>query len=132
LTVFIDIEKKGTKILSMSPSEDWTRTQVDAQRIFMAAMFAWFADIERRSLSERTKAGIVGARAKGKHIGRPFNEKLTLESGKKDYEKWKAKGMKPAQIARQMQIPQSTMYRYVAQWDDEDRIKQNEAAGVAQ
>jgi hypothetical protein len=51
---------------------------------------------------------------------------LIKESGKKDYEKWKAKGMKPAQIARQMQIPQSTMYRYVALWEDEERIKQNE------
>jgi DNA invertase Pin-like site-specific DNA recombinase len=27
LTVFIEIEKKGTKILSMSPNEDWTHTQ---------------------------------------------------------------------------------------------------------
>jgi DNA invertase Pin-like site-specific DNA recombinase len=35
------------------------------------AIFAWVADMERRRIAERTRAGMQRARAQGKHIGRP-------------------------------------------------------------
>jgi putative DNA-invertase from lambdoid prophage Rac len=134
LLLFLEIEQTGTRIISLSPNEEWTRTQKDSERVMLASMFAWFADMERKQLSERTKAGIARARAQGKQIGRAPNEKLNKESTRKDYERLKSQGFKPAQIARLLQIPTSTMYLYIDKWEDEERIKQNEAigAGVAQ
>jgi len=85
-------------------------------------MFAWFADLERRSISERTKLGLQRARNEGKHLGRPFKE-----LSRKQYEKLKAENpkLKTAQLARLMQVPQTTLYRYVEKWEEEDRIKEN-------
>lgn len=37
----------------------------------MISIFAWIAEQERARISERTKAGLVTARAKGKTLGRP-------------------------------------------------------------
>jgi DNA invertase Pin-like site-specific DNA recombinase len=128
LQIFLEIEQHGTKIISLSPNESWTKTQSNSERILLASMFAWFADMERKAISERSKLAIRRARDAGKHIGRPFNETLMKDSGKREYSKLKGKGLKTAQIARIMQIPQATLYRYVEKWDDEERIRRNEVA----
>lgn len=124
LSLFIEIESYGTKIISMSPNESWTTiTDIPGIRNIFSALFTWFAELERNSLSERTKLGLKRARAEGKHIGRPFNE-----PDKKTYLKFKAQGLKDAQIARVMQVPTTTLYRWVTTWEDQDRIKRNENA----
>lgn len=43
----------------------------DIQTTVMTTMFSLFAEIERTLISERTKAGLQAAKAKGKRIGRP-------------------------------------------------------------
>ncbi len=43
----------------------------DLQTTVMITMFSLFAEIERTLISERTKAGLEAARAKGKLLGRP-------------------------------------------------------------
>lgn len=43
----------------------------DVQTTVMVTMFSLFAEIERQLISERTKAGLAAARAKGKLLGRP-------------------------------------------------------------
>lgn len=128
LRMFMDIEDAGCKVISMSPNEAWTHTQTDAMRTLMASMFAWFADIERHQTSERSKAAIRKARGEGKHIGRPFSKVLVKDEVRREYNKWKSQGMKTAQIARAMRLPQSTVYKYVKLWDEEDRIRHNEEA----
>jgi putative DNA-invertase from lambdoid prophage Rac len=122
IMLFIEIEQIGTMIKSLSPNEAWTKSSDDqAIRNVYTAMFSWFADIERRNISERTKVGISRAREEGKHIGRPYKE-----PDRKAYEKHKAAGLKIAQIARVMQVPATTLYRYAKQWENEERIKRNE------
>lgn len=119
--LFLEIELMDCKIISMSPNESWTTiTDIPGIRTIFTAMFAWFADIEHASLSERTKLGIQRARDEGKPIGRPERE-----PSQKEYIKWKAQGLKTAQIARVMQVPTSTMYRWVERWEEEDRIRKN-------
>jgi len=123
LKLFIDIELKGTQIISLSPNESWTQLvdeHMKGIRNVFVSMFTWFAEIERNSLSERTKAGQDRARREGKIIGRPEKE-----PDKKEYIKYKGQGLKPAQIARVMQVPTSTLYRWVERWDDEERVKMN-------
>lgn len=123
IQLFIELEQAGCKIISLSPNESWTKiTDIPGIRNVFIAMFAWFADIERKSLSERTKLGQARARAAGKHIGRP-----TKEPSRTAYQKIlkESPGLKTAHIARIMQIPTTTFYRYVARWEEEDRIEHN-------
>lgn len=126
LRLFIDIELKGTQIISLSPNESWTQLvdeQMKGIRNVFVSMFTWFAEIERQSLSERTKLGQERARKEGKKIGRPDKE-----PDKKEYYKFLNQGLKPAQIARVMQIPPSTLYSWIEKWEDEERIKKNTEA----
>lgn len=77
LQLFIDIELKGVQIISLSPNEAWTKLvdeNMKGIRNIFVSMFAWFADIEKKSLSERTKLGQERARKEGKKIGRPESE----------------------------------------------------------
>jgi len=124
LKLFIEIEQKGTNILSLSPNEYWTQiTNVPGIRNIFTAMFTWFYDIERKCLSERTKLGQDRARRQGKTIGRPERE-----PDRREYNKYKDQGLRPAQIARVMQVPTSTLYRWVERWEDEERVKRNREA----
>ncbi|MGP0070024.1 MAG: recombinase family protein [Isosphaeraceae bacterium] len=43
----------------------------DLQTKVMVALFGLFAEVERDLISERTKEGLVAARAKGRLLGRP-------------------------------------------------------------
>lgn len=123
IQLILEIEQLGCHIISLSPNESWTKL-IDSPGIrnIFISMFAWFADLERASISERTKLGLQRARNEGKHLGRPFKE-----IPRKQYEKLKAENpkLKTAQIARLMQVPHTTLYRYVEKWEEEDRIKEN-------
>lgn len=123
LQLFIDIEQKGTEIISLSPNETWTRLvdeNMKGIRNIFVSMFAWFADIEKKSLSERTKLGQERAKLEGKKIGRK-----PKQPDRKEYDKLKKQGLKDAQIARVMQIPPTTLYGWVDRWNDEKRIQEN-------
>lgn len=126
IRLFIEIEQLGTQIISLSPNESWTKFSDENMRgirnVFVS-MFAWFAEIEKKCLSERTKLGQDRARREGKIIGRPEKE-----PDRKEYNKYKNQGLKPAQIARVMQIPTSTLYRWIERWEEEERIKRNKEA----
>jgi DNA invertase Pin-like site-specific DNA recombinase len=43
----------------------------DLQTKVMIALFGLFAEVERDLISERTKEGLVAARARGRLLGRP-------------------------------------------------------------
>jgi len=123
LQLFIDIELKGVQIISLSPNEAWTKLvdeNMKGIRNIFVSMFAWFADIEKKSLSERTKLGQERARKEGKKIGRPERE-----PDKREYYRLKATGLKNAQIARVMQVPVSTMFKWIEKWEEEERIGRN-------
>jgi len=124
LQLFIEIESYGTMIMSLSKNEAWTQiTDIPGIRNIFSALFSWFAELERNSLVERTKIGIERARAEGKTIGRPERQ-----PDKKEYLKWKNQGLKTAQIARVMQVPTSTLYKWVERWEEEERVKRNKEA----
>jgi DNA invertase Pin-like site-specific DNA recombinase len=126
IRLFIEIEQYGTQIISLNPQESWTKfsnNSMNGIRNIFISMFAWFAEIEKNCLSERTKLGLDRARKEGKVIGRPEKE-----PDKKEVLKLHGNGLKPAQIARAMKIPYTTLYRWMQKWDDEERIKRNREA----
>ena len=122
ILLFIEIEQLGVRIKSMSPNEAWTHTIGNDQgmRNVMTSMMAWFADIERKFISDRTKLGLQRAREKGTHLGRAFKE-----PDKKEYTKYKAQNLKTAQIAMLIKVPATTLYRWVKKWEEEERIQKN-------
>jgi len=90
-------------------------------RNFLVPILAWFADLERRNISERGKA-LRKRKQDGKHLGRNFKEPDRMK-----YSKIKSDNpnLKTAQIARFMAIPQVTLYRWVGRWNKQDKIKRN-------
>jgi len=55
-------------------------TDNELVRNILLALLASLAKVEAQKISERTKAGMARARAKGKHIGRPaIGEELRLK-----------------------------------------------------
>lgn len=62
-----EIQDKGAAFVSLTEAID---TTTSAGRM-VANMVAVFAEFERSMISERTKAGMRAAEARGEHIGRP-------------------------------------------------------------
>jgi DNA invertase Pin-like site-specific DNA recombinase len=70
-------------------------------------VFGAIAHFERRLISERTKDGVNAARLKGKRPGRPALDQDKLDSAVKLV----ASGTSIANVAKQLQIGRSTLYR---------------------
>ena len=76
----------------------------------LAGMLAVFAQFERDMLSERVKAGIAHARAKGKPHGRPKTAALKTEKIKQ----MDKNGFNKSQIARELGISRTSVRRALA------------------
>ena len=76
----------------------------------MFHVFRAIAHFERRLIAERTKDGIIAARARGKRPGRqPLDQdKITAAL------KLVAAGLSPTMAARQLGLGRSTVYREVS------------------
>ena len=98
-----DLNALGVGFVSITEALDFTTPSGKA----MAGMLAVFAQFERDMLSERVKAGIAHARAKGKAHGRPKTAALKtdkiIQMDKKGYNK--------SQIARELGISRTSVRR---------------------
>ena len=70
--IFEEIIKglEGYGVQVMSYTQQWLDPDTGFYEM-MLAMFAFFANVESKMISERTKAGMARAKAEGKHVGRP-------------------------------------------------------------
>lgn len=100
------LERAGTRVWSLSPTESWSRIEDRKLRNLMLSIFSWVADRERESLVERTKLGQARARAEGKHIGRPVRK-----IPDKQVRELLDKNISMAAISRILDIPYSTLRR---------------------
>ncbi len=66
------LKSRGIWLKSMT--ESWLDTSQEGITDIILAIMSWASAEERKKISERTKAGMVRAKAKGKHIGRPKNK----------------------------------------------------------
>ena len=106
LNIIAEIEKMGVRVWSLSPNEDFTRSEVPGQREFMLFLFSWVAQQERANLVSRTKIGLDRARAEGKILGRP-RAKIDFEV----VESMRAAGSDWDDIAAHFNVPIMTLYR---------------------
>jgi len=85
LSYIKQLKKYKTGLKSLQ--ESWLDTTNDGVAELLLAIFAWVAAEEKRKISERTKAGLRKAKAKGIKLGRPFKTKAPPENIHKSFRK---------------------------------------------
>jgi len=76
----------------------------------MLTMLAGMAEMERETMLERQRIGIERAKAEGRYKGRKPTDEAMVKTAKQ----LKNNGMKVADIAKQLKVGQSTLYRLLA------------------
>jgi DNA invertase Pin-like site-specific DNA recombinase len=106
-----DLEKKqvGFKVLSGHGASIDTTTPA-GKLVF--GIFAALAEFERELISERTKAGLAAARARGRSGGAPF--KMTVAKLRLAMSAMGQPETKVDELCKELGITRQTLYRYVA------------------
>ena len=93
----------------------WLDGQQDIQSKVMVTLFGLFAEIERDLISERTREGLIAAKANGKMLGRP---KGTLGQSKLDGKETEirhllSKKVSKASIAKILDVSRTTLQHFI-------------------
>jgi DNA invertase Pin-like site-specific DNA recombinase len=107
LTILERVSAAGAKFRSLTID-----TSGPAGRMLMQ-MVGSFAEFEREMIRERTRAGLLEARAQGRVPGR--KPKITAEQKKEIVEAVSSGRKTPAEIARLLKIHRATVSRIVSQ-----------------
>ena len=92
------------------------RLSNDIQSKVLAFAFGLAAEIERKLISDRTKASLANIKANGKKLGRPFtaeSKKLKLSQNAKRIQRLIKEGLSKSQIARVLGGGRDTLRRYL-------------------
>lgn len=104
-------QAKGVGFRSLNDAIDTTT----AQGRLVFNIFASLAEFERDLIGERTKAGLLAARARGRQGGRPKGMTKEARDKAQAVRTWYEKREKSAQeIAKLLGISRATVYRYLA------------------
>lgn len=110
ITVVDDLNNSGIglKVLAGAGAQIDTTT-ANGRLIF--GIFAALAEFEAELIQERTKAGLVAARARGRFGGRP--RKMTLETLKMAMAAMSDPKSNASEVAKRLGITTTTLYSYV-------------------
>lgn len=110
ITVVDDLNKSGIglKVLAGAGAQIDTTT-ANGRLVF--GIFAALAEFEAELIQERTKAGLVAARARGRLGGRP--RKMTLETLKMAMAAMSDQKSNASEVAKRLGITTTTLYSYV-------------------
>lgn len=110
LTLIDDLEKReiGLKVLTGHGVSIDTTTP-NGKLVF--GIFASIAEYERTLISERTKAGLQSARARGRKGGRSY--KMTIPKLRLAQAAMSQSETKVADLCKELSITRQTLYRYV-------------------
>lgn len=110
ITVVDDLNKSGIglKVLAGAGAQIDTTT-ANGRLVF--GIFAALAEFEAELIQERTKAGLVAARARGRLGGRP--RKMTLETLKMAMAAMSDPKSNASEVAKRLGITTTTLYSYV-------------------
>ncbi len=104
VTVVEDLLARGIDVISATEPHMDSTTPTGR---LLRNIFASVAEYEREMIRERVVAGLRKAKASGKHIGRPRTVVSRLR-----IEQLRGEGMSWRKIARKMDLPKSTVYKY--------------------
>ncbi len=123
ITLVNDLNERGVSFHSLEENITMDKSSSTGQLLFH--LFAAFAEFERNLILERSSAGRIAARARGRYGGRP--EKLN----KQDLNLLKTlydNGTPIKTIAEQWQVSRTTIYRYLNKLEDKEDEKQGEVS----
>lgn len=106
-TIFYLHQLAGYGVNFHSYTEAALQSDNELVRNTLLAVFSSLASIERKRISERTKAGLATAKAKGKILGRPTKQHLMNEIAI-----LKEKGFNKSQIAKKLKTSRDTVIKY--------------------
>ena len=107
LEVIEELESRSVGFRSLTEAIDTTGPMGKAMLTIMAA----FAQLERDTIIERTRAGLAAAAENNRHGGRP--RKVDHATAAKVHE-LKAKGINATDIGKMLGVSRATVYRYLA------------------
>ena len=103
LATLQELEHLGVGFVSLTEALDLTTPAGRA----MAGLLAIFAEFERETLRERTRAGLAHARENGKRLGRP----ATAAAHAAEIRKLHRAGVSKSEIARRLQVGRTSVRR---------------------
>jgi putative DNA-invertase from lambdoid prophage Rac len=107
ISTVLELDRLGVQVISLK--EPWLDTSGPV-RSLLVAIFGWVAEQERSRLIERTKAGLVRARAQGKRLGRPPASPILVRAAADLV----AAGLPVAEAARIKGVKRTTLRRFIA------------------
>ncbi len=123
ITLVNELNERGVSLHSLEENITMDKSSSTGQLLFH--LFAAFAEFERNLILERSSAGRIAARARGRYGGRP--EKLN----QKDLNLLKTlydNGTPIKTIAEQWQVSRTTIYRYLNKLEEKEDEKQGEVS----
>ncbi|HDG9423004.1 recombinase family protein [Staphylococcus aureus] len=123
ITLVNELNERGVSFHSLEENITMDKSSSAGQLLFH--LFAAFAEFERNLILERSSAGRIAARARGRYGGRP--EKLN----QKDLNLLKTlydNGTPIKTIAEQWQVSRTTIYRYLNKLEEKEDEKQGEVS----
>ena len=123
ITLVNELNNRGVSFHSLEENITMDKSSSTGQLLFH--LFAAFAEFERNLILERSSAGRIAARARGRYGGRP--EKLN----KQDLTLLKTlydNGTPIKTIAEQWKVSRTTIYRYLNKLEDKEDEKQGEVS----
>lgn len=100
------LDRLGVEVVSVR--EPWL-DMGGPVRTLLIAILSWVAEEERRQIASRSKPGVERARREGKRIGRP-PALIDLELATS----LKSNGLSVREIAKQLNLPKSTVHKALA------------------
>jgi DNA invertase Pin-like site-specific DNA recombinase len=108
LELFEYFENKGVNLISIKENFD---TNTPHGKL-MCTVFQAFSQFERELIAQRTREGLISARARGRKGGRPRVKGKNIE---KALELYNSKAYSISEIVEMSGISQATLYRYIAE-----------------
>jgi len=102
------LKDKGVKLI-VDNLEGLDLTSQAGKLVF--TMLAGLAEMEREQMLERQAIGVARAKAEGKYTGRKAIDQVVVVQAKELI----SKGMTKKAVAKQLNIGESTLYKYLAQ-----------------
>jgi DNA invertase Pin-like site-specific DNA recombinase len=93
----------------------WLDGQQDMQSKVMVTLFGLFAEIERDLISERTREGLMAAKAKGHLLGRPKGSlgQSKLDGKESEIRRLLSKQVSKASIAKILEVSRTTLQHFI-------------------
>ncbi|MES2206357.1 MAG: recombinase family protein [Pseudomonadota bacterium] len=109
-----DLIKKQIRFIAIKENIQLNGQQ-DMQTKVMITLFGLFSEIERDLISERTREGLVAARAKGHLLGRPKGSRSPskLDGKEAEIRMFLAKKVSKASIAKILEVSRTTLQHFI-------------------